>query len=46
LAIPEDALSPYGRTKGKISLDWIAKQQGRPDGKLILVTAIRPDSGG
>jgi len=46
LAIPEDALSPYGRTKGKISLDWIAKQQGRPDGKLILVTAISPTPAG
>ena len=26
LAIPDDALVPYGRTKGKISLDWIADQ--------------------
>jgi formyltetrahydrofolate synthetase len=46
LAIPEDALSPYGRTKGKISLDWIAKQEARPDGKLILVTAISPTPAG
>ena len=46
LAIPDDALVPYGRTKGKISLDWIAKQQGRPDGKLILVTAISPTPAG
>jgi formate--tetrahydrofolate ligase len=46
LSIPEDALSPYGLTKGKISLDWIAKQQGRPDGKLILVTAISPTPAG
>ena len=46
LSIPEDALSPYGRTKGKISLDWIAKQQGRPDGKLVLVTAISPTPAG
>jgi formate--tetrahydrofolate ligase len=46
LAIPDDALVPYGRTKGKVSLDWIAKQQGRPDGKLILVTAISPTPAG
>jgi len=46
LAIPDDALSPYGRTKGKISLDWISKQHGRPDGKLVLVTAISPTPAG
>jgi len=46
LGIPDDALVPYGRTKGKISLDWIAKQQGKPDGKLILVTAISPTPAG
>src|SRR6187399_2926494 len=46
LAIPEDALVPYGRTKGKISLDWIAGLEGRPDGKLILVTAISPTPAG
>src|SRR6201988_2337282 len=46
LGIPDDALVPYGRTKGKISLDWIAKQQGKPDGKLVLVTAISPTPAG
>ncbi len=46
LAIPTDALVPYGRTKGKISLDWIAGLEGRPDGKLILVTAISPTPAG
>ena len=30
LAIPADALVPYGRTKGKISLDWIASRKGVP----------------
>jgi len=46
LAIPDDALVPYGRTKAKISLDWIAGLEGRPDGKLILVTAISPTPAG
>ena len=39
LGIPEEALEPYGRTKAKIAMDWINQQQGREDGKLILVTA-------
>jgi len=46
LGIPSDALVPYGRTKGKISLDWVAQQESRPDGKLILVTAISPTPAG
>ena len=43
---PPDALVPYGRTKAKISLDWIARHEARPDGKLILVTAISPTPAG
>jgi formate--tetrahydrofolate ligase len=46
LGIPEDALEPYGRTKAKIAMDWIEQQQGREDGKLILVTAINPTPAG
>jgi formate--tetrahydrofolate ligase len=46
LAIPPDALVPYGHTKAKISLDWIKGLQARPDGKLILVTAISPTPAG
>ena len=46
LAIPADALVPYGRTKAKISLDWIEGLEGRSDGKLILVTAISPTPAG
>ena len=30
LGIPEDALEPYGRTKAKISLDWLASLAVRP----------------
>src|SRR6187399_1250422 len=46
LGIPEEALEPYGRTKAKIAMDWINQQQGREDGKLVLVTAINPTPAG
>ncbi|MBO0750142.1 MAG: formate--tetrahydrofolate ligase, partial [Porphyrobacter sp.] len=46
LGIPDEALDPYGRFKAKISMDWIRQQQGREDGKLILVTAINPTPAG
>jgi formate--tetrahydrofolate ligase len=42
LAIPEDALETYGRYKAKISLDYLASLDDRPDGRLILVTAVSP----
>ena len=45
-AIPETALSPYGRFIGKVDLDFIAGLEGRPDGRLILVTAINPTPAG
>jgi formate--tetrahydrofolate ligase len=46
LGIPDEALEPYGRTKAKIAMDWINTQADKPDGKLILVTAINPTPGG
>lgn len=46
LDIPEDALIPFGRTKAKISGDYLAELNGRPNGKLILVTAINPTPAG
>src|ERR1700733_9486660 len=42
LGIPEESLQPYGRYKAKVSLDYIASLGARPDGKLILMTAISP----
>ena len=42
LGIPDEAVEPYGRTKAKISLDWLATRRGGSQGKLILVTAINP----
>ena len=46
LGIPDESLEPYGRFKAKIAMDWIKAQSDRPDGKLILVTAINPTPAG
>ena len=46
VGIPTDALVPYGTTKAKISADFIKSLKNRPDGKLILVTAINPTPAG
>lgn len=46
LGIPEESLSPYGRYKAKISLDYINTLRDRPNGKLIVVTAISPTPAG
>lgn len=44
--ILESELEPYGRYMAKISLDAMKRLQGKPDGKLILVTAINPTPAG
>ena len=46
LGIPEEAIEPFGRTKAKISLSYIDSIKSRPNGKLILVTAISPTPAG
>jgi len=46
LGLEEDDLEAYGRYKAKLSLAAIAKLKGRPNGKLILVTAISPTPAG
>ncbi|HFC04967.1 MAG TPA: formate--tetrahydrofolate ligase [Rhizobiales bacterium] len=46
LGIPSEATIPYGHTKAKLSLDYIDSLKDRPDGKLILVTAISPTPAG
>ena len=46
LGIPSQYISPYGHTKAKISLDYIASLKDKADGKLILVTAISPTPAG
>ncbi len=46
LGIPADELVPYGHTKAKVTLKYIATLAKKPDGKLILVTAINPTPAG
>jgi formate--tetrahydrofolate ligase len=46
LGIPEKELIPYGHTKAKVSLTYIDSLAAKPDGKLILVTAINPTPAG
>ena len=46
LGIPADALHNYGPYKAKVSMDYIDGLKDRPDGKLILVTAITPTPAG
>jgi len=46
LGIPAEYVLPYGHYKAKISLDYLASLDNRPDGKLILVTAISPTPAG
>lgn len=46
LGISSDDLLPYGHDKAKVSQKFIDSVQDRPDGKLILVTAINPTPAG
>ena len=46
LQITDDELELYGRYKAKISLDLWEKVKSRPNGKLILVSAINPTPAG
>jgi formate--tetrahydrofolate ligase len=46
LGVPETALTPYGRDVAKLDLGWLAGLEGRPRGRLVLVTAITPTPAG
>jgi formate--tetrahydrofolate ligase len=46
LGIPAESIENYGRYKAKIALDYIASLKDRPDGKLVLVTALSPTPAG
>lgn len=46
LGIGEEDIELYGRYKAKLSMDLIKRAQDKPDGKLILVTAITPTPAG
>ena len=46
LGTPAESLLPYGHDKAKVSQPFIDGLAERPDGKLILVTAINPTPAG
>jgi formate--tetrahydrofolate ligase len=46
LGIGPEHLEPYGHYKAKVSTDFIQSIQNRPNGKLILVSAINPTPAG
>ncbi len=46
LGIPDTAISPFGHYKAKISLEYVNSLGAKPDGKLVLVTAISPTPAG
>ena len=46
LGIAAENLEPYGHYKAKVSMDYIKSLQSKPNGKLILVTAITPTPAG
>ena len=46
LNISGDYLQPHGRYTAKLKLDLLAESASRPQGKLILVTAMTPTSHG
>src|SRR3569832_1348163 len=46
LGIAAENLDPYGHYKAKVSMDYVKSLSGKPNGKLILVTAISPTPAG
>ncbi|MDQ2081283.1 formate--tetrahydrofolate ligase [Xanthobacteraceae bacterium Astr-EGSB] len=46
LGIAPENLEPYGHYKAKVSMDYVKSLAGKPNGKLILVTAITPTPAG
>jgi formate--tetrahydrofolate ligase len=46
IGIPQESVLNYGKYKAKVSLDFIKSLEQKPDGKLILVTAMTPTPAG
>ena len=46
LGIPEESLEPYGRFTAKVALPFLSALHDRPQGRLILVTAVSPTPAG
>ncbi|MDZ4759582.1 MAG: formate--tetrahydrofolate ligase [Alphaproteobacteria bacterium] len=46
LGVGPEALIPYGHTKAKLPAGFLASLRDRPDGDLVLVTAVNPTPAG
>jgi formate--tetrahydrofolate ligase len=46
IGIPDEYIEHYGKYKAKVDYNYLLKNQGKKDGKLILVTAITPTPAG
>src|SRR6201990_1222333 len=46
LGIAAENLEPYGHYKAKVSMDYVKSLKDKPNGKLILATAITPTPAG
>ena len=46
LGVPAESLQPFGHDKAKIAAGFIAGLRDRPDGRLVLVTAVNPTPAG
>jgi formate--tetrahydrofolate ligase len=46
LGIGPEHLEPYGHYKAKVSMDYVKSLKDRPNGKLVLVSAITPTPAG
>ena len=44
--IPAEYVEPYGKLKAKVDMKYFDEIKDRPDGKLVLVTAITPTKAG
>lgn len=46
LGIPDESIVPYGHYKAKVALSYLESLRDRPQGKLILMTAVSPTPAG
>ena len=46
VGLDENSIEPYGSNKAKIDYNLLSQMAGKPDGKLVLVTAITPTPAG
>jgi formate--tetrahydrofolate ligase len=46
LGLAEDDIEPYGKYKAKIKPHVLIDRKGKPDGKLIIVSAVTPTKSG